>query len=343
MARRTKKQVITKPGKKVSVPELPVFDLKKITDIVLKAIVTAAAATVIALAYTGLRAVTGMDKKMELTPQANALPTAVPTPVPTAAPTKPIPARYSHFFRQVKTKEEIPKIHLEEAKALFESGKALFIDTRGRSEYNVSHIPGAINMGVGEVAGMIPQIKEELDGKVLVSYCHGAGCHLSDKVAYSLYEAGYKKVAIYFGGWPEWTDAKMPVENYRPPEQYRRLFEEAASAEEIVDINLEEAKFLYDNMLANFIDVDYPDKYDAIRIDRAVNIPVDKLDEMLSGYAGYLNRKPAVVYCHGTGRKSKIAAEKMYQAGYKKVLRFVPALPQWEEAKYPIYKKQGDK
>jgi rhodanese-related sulfurtransferase len=264
-----------------------------------------------------------------------AMPTATPVP-----PKKQVIApQFAYLLKNVSKRESIPKIHIEEAKALMDSGRALFVDARGVGEYEQSHIKGAISMPAGITPEKIKEQEEALKGKVLITYCHGVGCHLSDKTAFSLYDAGYRKIAIFFGGWNEWTAANYPVEKYEPPEQYKPLFEEAVSGKEIREITLDEAKFLYDKNLANFVDVDYQDKYNEIRLERAVSFAIDKADQMLPGYGPFFSQKPVVLYCHGKGGKSRQVAEKLYAAGYKRLLLFIDAIPQWEKAGYPMYKK----
>lgn len=320
---------------------------KQVYDIFLKAFLIVVASIIIALSYTGIRAALGVDKQQTAT--TNVTQTSLEAvsiannqiePTPTSTPHKEyhIPLKYRYLFKEHSKKEDIPRIHLEEAKILFESGKAIFIDARSAGEYNDGHIPGAINIPVGDANNKIPQYKDLFKDKVLVPYCHGAGCHLSDKDAYALFDAGYRKIAIYFGGWPEWTQANMPVEKYEPPAQYKPLFEEAASEKEIKQITLEEAKFLWDNGLGNFIDVDTMEKYNKIHIERAITIPVDKMKDMIRGYDYFLKQKPNVIYCHGRGGKAKQAAQLLYKEGYKKILLFLDALPQWEKAGYPLWK-----
>lgn len=322
--------------------------LQGIHNIVLKAIIIVSISSVIALSYTGVRATLNGDKQQQ--DQAtlntdkslsNTLTAAIqehPSPIPTPTKVYHIPLKYRYLFKDRKKKEDIPKIHLEEAKVLFESGRAVFIDARGPSEYIEAHIPGAVNIPVGDVHNKINQYKELFKDKVLVPYCHGVGCHLSDKDAYALFDAGYKKVVIYFGGWPEWTQANMPIEKYEPPERFKHLFEEAASEKDIKQITLEEAKFLFDNGLANIIDVDTLQNYSKIHIMRAVTMPVDKLKDMIRGYDYFLKHKPNIIYCHGHGSKSKEAANLLYKAGYKKILLFKNGLRQWEKAGYNLYK-----
>jgi len=325
-------------------------NLKEIFSIVLKSVIIVSVSVVIALCYTGLRAVTVDNNKNQNQPvsisptvaettQENVQPTSTPSPTATATKVYQIPSQYKYLFQPVSKKEDIHKVHnIEEAKVLYESGKALFIDARGTQEYKQSHIKGAIDISVGEAPSKIPQLKDVLKDKVLVTYCHGVGCHLSDKVAYALFDAGYRKIAIYFGGWPQWLQANLPIEEYQPPEEYKHLFVEADNENKIQEITLDDAKFLYDNMLANFIDVDYQDNYNKIHIDRAVAFPVDKVEQYLPGYDNFLKQKPVVIYCHGSGGKSRKVAKKLYEAGYKKILLFINGLKQWEKANYPIYK-----
>jgi len=118
---------------------------------------------------------------------------------------------YKELLKPVASKETIPRIDLDEAKYLYKSGKAVFIDARALTEYQEAHIAGAIPIPAGSAATDIPKFANVLKNKVLVSYCHGVGCHLSDKTAYALYDAGYRKVCIFFGGWPQWTQANLPI------------------------------------------------------------------------------------------------------------------------------------
>ncbi len=337
-----KKKIIKSKKSQKEIKKSEKAILKTSVDVIIKSVIIVISAVILASIYTGIRAITGIDNKKDnastiVTPTIQTT-DAVPTATTTATVVYKIPSKYKYLFKEVKSKDDIPKIHLEEAKVLYESGKALFIDARGITEYNQSHIPGSISIMVGEAASKIPQLTDVLKDKVLVPYCHGVGCHLSDKVAYALYDAGYRKIAIYFGGWPEWTNAKMPIEEYQPPEQYKHLFKEADNEKNITEITLDEAKFLFDNMLANFLDVDYTDKFNKIHIDRAINFPIDKVDQYLPGYDNFLKQKPVVIYCHGNGGKARSVAQKLYKAGYRKVLLFIQGLKKWEQANYPVYK-----
>ncbi len=121
-------------------------------------------------------------------------------------------ADFSYLYKIPASKTEILKIGLDEAKYLYDNGSALFIDARVTGEYEQAHIKGAISIPVGTAVQDIEKNKAALSqkGKVLVVYCHGVGCHLSDKTAYSLYDAGYKNTVIFFGGWNSWSEANYP-------------------------------------------------------------------------------------------------------------------------------------
>ncbi|MFP4466733.1 MAG: rhodanese-like domain-containing protein [Candidatus Goldiibacteriota bacterium] len=309
----------------------------KAMDILKGAVIITAAAAAVGVFYTGMRVLAGIDIVAESGSQSVS---ASDNGISVSSKKKKykIPSEYKYLFSEVSAKNDIPKIHIKEAKVLFESGRALFIDARSEGEYNKAHIPGAVYISSGYSPQKIKEYEKQLKDKVLVPYCHGTGCRLSDRVAYKLFDMGYRNIVLFFGGWPEWKQADMPVKEYEPPEKYKHLLKEAGSVSGIPDITLDEAKFLYDKSLANFVDVDTREKYAEERISRAVSLPLDKIKDMLPGYKAFLEQKPVVVYCHGRGGQSEKAVKILYEAGHKKVLRFPDALKRWKKADYPIYK-----
>jgi predicted sulfurtransferase len=65
---------------------------------------------------------------------------------------------------------EVPRISPEKAKAAMESGAAIVIDVRSREAYAVSHIPGAINIQLGEFETNITSL--DLDKEQwIITYC----------------------------------------------------------------------------------------------------------------------------------------------------------------------------
>jgi 3-mercaptopyruvate sulfurtransferase SseA len=64
--------------------------------------------------------------------------------------------------------DEAPRINLEDAKKAFDSGEALFIDTRGDAQYKSEHIKGAINITMSDVTN---RLKEIPTNKKIIAYC----------------------------------------------------------------------------------------------------------------------------------------------------------------------------
>jgi hypothetical protein len=63
---------------------------------------------------------------------------------------------------------EVPRVTLEEAKAAFDSGSAVFVDTRFANDYATAHIPGALSIPAGEIESRL----DELDpNQWIITYC----------------------------------------------------------------------------------------------------------------------------------------------------------------------------
>jgi rhodanese-related sulfurtransferase len=112
-------------------------------------------------------------------------------------------------------------IHLDEAKKLQADTGVLFADARAKVEYDQGHIPGAIPLPLGEFDQYYEKYKSRIKAaKKIVTYCHGVGCKLSDKVAQKLYnDKGHKNVVGFFGGWPQWQQNNLPIETGPEPKK----------------------------------------------------------------------------------------------------------------------------
>jgi rhodanese-related sulfurtransferase len=109
--------------------------------------------------------------------------------------------------------QNLPTVDLEQALALFNSGEAVFVDARPAELYTQGRIPGALNVPekepgeyLAQFLGMVP-----LEERVVV-YCDGDDCLASIHVAEQLRAKGYRNVAVFFGGWKQWTDAASEIE-----------------------------------------------------------------------------------------------------------------------------------
>jgi 3-mercaptopyruvate sulfurtransferase SseA len=81
-------------------------------------------------------------------------PAAEPTPAPIVQQDIPYP--------------EILRVGLGDAKAAFDLGNAIFIDTRGEPYFSQGHIPGAISITSEEVLDRLPELDP---GAWIITYC----------------------------------------------------------------------------------------------------------------------------------------------------------------------------
>ena len=64
--------------------------------------------------------------------------------------------------------EEAPRISLADAKADFDAGKAIFVDSRPEEAYKAEHITGAINVPLSDVETKYKNIPTD---KKIIVYC----------------------------------------------------------------------------------------------------------------------------------------------------------------------------
>ncbi len=84
----------------------------------------------------------------------------------------------------------------------------LLLDVRSTESFNESHIPGALNIPLADLAGKFATLPKD---KTLVTYCSSLTCALAPKAALKLAEAGFKVMEMY-GGFSTWTEYGFPVE-----------------------------------------------------------------------------------------------------------------------------------
>ncbi|MES2201970.1 MAG: rhodanese-like domain-containing protein [candidate division FCPU426 bacterium] len=145
-----------------------------------------------------------------VSPATEAKPATSPTTVPTP---KPLYVDY----QPPDWAKDWEHVTFEKAKKYHTKRNILFCDARAKSEYDDGHIPGAIPLPAGEADKYYAMYEKKIKrADKLVTYCHGVGCRLSEKAAKFLVEKGHKNVAVFFGGWPQWMEHKMPVEKGDP-------------------------------------------------------------------------------------------------------------------------------
>ncbi|MFH1138645.1 MAG: rhodanese-like domain-containing protein [Pseudomonadota bacterium] len=104
-------------------------------------------------------------------------------------------------------------VTLEEARALHEAGKAVFIDARPEVWFEVGRIEGALNIPAEQVETLYSRVLAGLAKDVaIITYCDGETCELSHDLALALLEKGYTNVRVLVNGWTLWSEAALPVE-----------------------------------------------------------------------------------------------------------------------------------
>lgn len=67
-----------------------------------------------------------------------------------------------------ETYPEIPRVSLDDAKAAFEAGTAVFVDVRGADVFAMSHIPGSLSIPLADLETRLA----ELDlNQWIITYC----------------------------------------------------------------------------------------------------------------------------------------------------------------------------
>lgn len=89
-------------------------------------------------------------------------------------------------------------------------GGPLVIDVRSPKEYAAGHIQGAVNIPAGELSKKLAHIPQN---QAVVTYCnmHHPGESRGERAAALLREKGYQVQALV-GGYPNWKEAGLPIE-----------------------------------------------------------------------------------------------------------------------------------
>ena len=104
-------------------------------------------------------------------------------------------------------------IDFETARKMFEEGTALFADARSLEAFRNGRIPGAIHLDPEEMEQWSETMMVDYPpDQVIITYCHGAQCDLSQLLAQKLIWLGFEKVYYMIDGWGRWLQAGLPVE-----------------------------------------------------------------------------------------------------------------------------------
>lgn len=112
-----------------------------------------------------------------------------------------------------ETPEGLEITDVAAARAIFDTGEALFVDARGEGPYDEGHIAGALSLPVNlfeeRIESFLTAHPPELP---MVCYCSGRECEDSHKLARLLMDMGYVSVRVFIDGFPAWEKEGHPVE-----------------------------------------------------------------------------------------------------------------------------------
>jgi rhodanese-related sulfurtransferase len=79
------------------------------------------------------------------------------------------------------------------------------VDARDPKLYQEGHITGSINISYERLSEYKKQLETLPKDQLVFLYCDGGDCHLSHDLAEYMLANGWKRLAVYTGGWAEWS------------------------------------------------------------------------------------------------------------------------------------------
>jgi ArsR family transcriptional regulator len=91
---------------------------------------------------------------------------------------------------------------------LTRKGLVTVIDVRPADEFALGHVPGAINVPLGDLQQRLSEISPDRE---IIAYCRGPWCVMSFEAVAALRKRGFQARRLE-DGLPEWKAAGLPVE-----------------------------------------------------------------------------------------------------------------------------------
>jgi ArsR family transcriptional regulator len=110
------------------------------------------------------------------------------------------------YFRE---RDSLEPVSRKELLRRMRDGLVTLIDTRPEEEFAAGHLPGAINLPLGELKRRLRELPRDRE---IVAYCRGPYCVLSYEAVAELRKRGFNAFRLE-DGYPEWKAAGLPTEN----------------------------------------------------------------------------------------------------------------------------------
>ena len=101
-----------------------------------------------------------------------------------------------------EARNHIVEISVADARVMLENKEATFLDVREPDEYNLGHIPEAVNLPRGLLEFKINEMISDKNAKIIVYCKSGMRSALATHV---LSRMGYKQAVNLKGGWEAWN------------------------------------------------------------------------------------------------------------------------------------------
>lgn len=124
----------------------------------------------------------------------------------------PLVGDFSPAARVTTAAGERMDISLEEARQLFFSQAAVFVDARPAEDYARGHIRGARSLPWQEADLKFFGVTADLAlDAAIVAYCDGETCDSSHDLALFMRDAGFSNARVLVNGWALWQQAGLPT------------------------------------------------------------------------------------------------------------------------------------
>jgi rhodanese-related sulfurtransferase/DNA-binding transcriptional ArsR family regulator len=111
----------------------------------------------------------------------------------------------SAYFDRLDSLEPVSR---DELARRLRDGSVTLLDVRPRDEFELGHLPGALNIPLSELDRCLSELRADQE---IVAYCRGPYCVLSFEAVAVLRARGYR-VRRLEDGFPEWKAAGLTVE-----------------------------------------------------------------------------------------------------------------------------------
>jgi rhodanese-related sulfurtransferase/DNA-binding transcriptional ArsR family regulator len=112
----------------------------------------------------------------------------------------------SGYFNE---RDSLEAVSRKELLTRAKEGLVTVLDVRSPEEYEAGHIPGAVNLPLGDLKKRLKELPKENE---IIAYCRGAYCVLAFEAVAALRKNGFDARRLE-EGYPEWKASGLPVES----------------------------------------------------------------------------------------------------------------------------------